>query len=287
VSHTDKTAREGVEAIRLALVEMGWYPREPSDPDYGIDLLAESAIDDALDGRMLPMQIKSGPSHVVHRTNTHVTLRCSDRHVKYWLGHSLSVVVFWYDLDQKIAYWQHVTGTTTVSTGQRWKIDIPLTQALNSSNEALLRALTHQERIGVPKVDWASVLARGPLSVLDAGKERYAAATALRAQQPASASEQFMALAGELEAHVGDDAGSLAAAAERLRGKAATISFESGDPEEACRILTVSIRHSVVLVRQPLRVYTDQLRAWLETERWWIADAWPRPASPVARHQAL
>jgi hypothetical protein len=40
---TDKTARRGVEAIRLALVEMGWYPREPSDPNYGIDLLAESA----------------------------------------------------------------------------------------------------------------------------------------------------------------------------------------------------------------------------------------------------
>src|SRR5487761_2071832 len=101
VSHTANTARLGVEATRLALTEMGWYSREPSDPDYGVDVLAEAAPGGIPNGRLLAIQVKSGPTHVVAQSGTHVTLRCKDRHVKYWLGHSLEVIIVWYDLEQK------------------------------------------------------------------------------------------------------------------------------------------------------------------------------------------
>ena len=124
---TDLTARKGVEAVRSLLVDLGCYPREPSDPDQGIDLLVETAVDGIVDGRMLAMQIKSGASQVSEQDGAHAVHRCSDRHVKQrLLQHSLPVLVVLYDPNEKLAYWQVVSDETVLSTGQGWKIRRPL-----------------------------------------------------------------------------------------------------------------------------------------------------------------
>jgi hypothetical protein len=52
---TDLMARLGVEAVRTLTVEMGCHPREPTDPDYGIDVLVETALDGVPGGRMLAL----------------------------------------------------------------------------------------------------------------------------------------------------------------------------------------------------------------------------------------
>src|SRR5277367_4799196 len=56
------TERRGVEAVRSKFADIGWYPRETTGPDHGVDLLAEVANEGVPDGRMIAIQIKSGRS---------------------------------------------------------------------------------------------------------------------------------------------------------------------------------------------------------------------------------
>jgi hypothetical protein len=271
---TDRMARLGVEVVRTLTVEMDCYPREPSDPDYGIDVLLETAVDGVPDGRMLALQVKSGPSYFERRTDTHVAYRCSDRHVRYWLGHSLPVVIVLYDPDKKVAYWQVVSRDTVVSAGEGWAVEIPFDQIFGPASETALRGLAKSRTQVVASVDWASVLGRGPLSLLRSGEERYRAAVALRGAQPQQSAAQLVELAGELEGQDGDEAGSLETAADRLRTEAAVTSAEGDDIETACQSLLAVVRGCIVAASQPISIHTDRLRIWLAPDRWWIANAW-------------
>jgi Domain of unknown function (DUF4365) len=95
---SDLTSREAVQAVELALVrELGCYPREPPAPDYGIDVYVEAALDGVPNGRMLGVQIKGGASFFAETTGDGVVFRSEERHLEYWLGHSLPVVVVLYD----------------------------------------------------------------------------------------------------------------------------------------------------------------------------------------------
>jgi hypothetical protein len=288
---TNLTARKGVEAVRSLIVDLGWYSREPSDPDYGIDVLVETALDGNPDGRMLALQVKSGASQLARRSDTHITFPCSDRHARYWLGHSLPVAIVVYDPDAKVAYWQVVSDETVVSTGDGWKIAIPLLQVFGPSSEDALRVLAKGRTQAPAVVDWAIVLDRGPLSLLSDGEERYGEAVALRGAQPEQSAARLVELARELEVQDGDEAGSLEAAADRLRTEAAVTSAEGGDVETACQSLLVVIRRCIVAARQPISIHTDRLRIWLAPDRWWIANAWKGcldwPEDPEHSIQAL
>lgn len=139
---TDLVARQGVEAVRLLLLtELGWYPREPVDPDYGVDVYVESAVDGVPDGRMLALQIKSGSSYFTERTDTHITYRGSDRHLRYWSGHSLPVVLVLYHPEERVAYWQAITPETVQDTGKNWKVDVPVSQRVHAASAEALRDL--------------------------------------------------------------------------------------------------------------------------------------------------
>jgi Domain of unknown function (DUF4365) len=271
---TDLMARLGVEVVRTLTVEMGYYPREPSDPDYGIDVLVETALDGVPNGRMLALQVKSGPSRFQRRTDTHVAYRCSDRHARYWLGHSLPVAIVLYDPDQKVAYWQVVSQDTVVSTGDGWTVEVPFDQIFGPASETALRGLAKSRTQAVASVDWARVLSRGPLSLLSRGEDRYRAAVALRGEQPQQSAAQLVELASELEDQDGDEAGSLETVADRLRTEAAATSAEGDDNETACQSLLVVVRRCVVAASQPISIHTDRLRIWLAPDRWWIANAW-------------
>lgn len=67
---SDLTERVGVERVRAAFVgELGWYPREPERPDYGIDLYIECADDGRPNGRLLAVQVKTGGSYLDETTD--------------------------------------------------------------------------------------------------------------------------------------------------------------------------------------------------------------------------
>jgi Domain of unknown function (DUF4365) len=138
----DLTSREAVQAVELAFIrELRWYPREPPAPDYGIDLYVEAAVDGVPNGRMLGVQIKGGASFFSETTDDGVVFRSEERHLDYWLGHSLPVIVALYDPGDQTILWQAVTTETAQSTGKGWKLIVPRAQRLDASSAPVLQDL--------------------------------------------------------------------------------------------------------------------------------------------------
>jgi hypothetical protein len=139
---TDLTARQGVEAVRAAITaELEWYPREPAAPDYGIDLYVECADAGVPNGRMLALQIKSGTSYLAEREGESWVFRGDQRHLRYWLAHSLPVVLVLHDPEGKATYWQALNEQTVTSTGKGWKALVPADQRLDAKSAPVLREL--------------------------------------------------------------------------------------------------------------------------------------------------
>jgi Domain of unknown function (DUF4365) len=164
----DLTSRESVEAVKLAFVrELGWYPREPPAPDYGIDLDVEAAIDGVPNGRILGVQIKGGASFFANPVDDGVVFRSDERHLEYWLGHSLPVVVVLYDPSDHTSLWQAVTLETVQTTPKGWKLVVPRAQRLDSSGAAALQEVVDGDpytlRLNALRADlgWIRMVADG------------------------------------------------------------------------------------------------------------------------------
>lgn len=164
----DLTSREAVQAVELAFVrDLGWYPREPPAPDYGIDLYVEAAVDGVPNGRMLGVQIKGGASFFAETADDGVVFRGEQRHLEYWLGHSLPVVVVLYDPGDETMLWQAVTPETVQPTGQGWKLIVPRSQRLDASGASVLQELVEDDpytlRLNALRADlgWMRLLREG------------------------------------------------------------------------------------------------------------------------------
>jgi hypothetical protein len=93
-----KTGAIGVTRTQLAVQErLGWLFREQFNDDYGIDAQVEVVAGDRVLGRLLALQIKSGPSWFKEPTVDGWWFRPERKHVSYWTSHSLPVVVVLYD----------------------------------------------------------------------------------------------------------------------------------------------------------------------------------------------
>lgn len=131
---SDLTERQGVELVRAAVVgDIGWYPREPERPDYGVDLYVECARDGRPTGRLFGMQIKSGASYFREEVGEGVVFRGDDRHLEYWVRHSLPVILVLVDPREDTIIWTHVDAGSLERTGSGWKIIVPRTQRLDQS----------------------------------------------------------------------------------------------------------------------------------------------------------
>jgi uncharacterized protein DUF4365 len=104
----------------------------------------EAAIDGP-NGRMLGVQIKGGSSFFAETTGDAVVFRSEERHLDYWLGHSLPVVVLLYDPSDQTILWQAVTPETTQSTGKGWKLIVPRAQRLDASSAPALQELVEDD----------------------------------------------------------------------------------------------------------------------------------------------
>lgn len=144
---TDQTERVGVEAVRAIVARLGWFVREPVRPDYGIDLFVETADGGRPTGRLLAVQVKSGASYF-GAGGGDINLRANQKHIDYWRGHSLPVVIVLYQPEADRAYWQSVTDDTAESTGMGCKITVPRSQVLE---EASLPALAELAESGQPQ----------------------------------------------------------------------------------------------------------------------------------------
>lgn len=167
---SDLVGQQGVDAVRyLFSNELGWYAREPTAPDYGIDIYAEAADDGVPNGRLVGVQVKSGASWFSEGTDEGIVYRGDARHLNYWLNHSLPVVVVLYDADERTAYWQAVTPKTVTRTGKGWKLMVRRAHVLDSTASAALGELAEED----PYVLWLHQLQadRSWMETLKAGGE--------------------------------------------------------------------------------------------------------------------
>jgi hypothetical protein len=124
-----------VTNVKLAVEsKLGWLFREQPIDDYGIDAHIEVVEEEEVSGHLLALQIKSGQSWFREKGPGGWWFRPDDQHVKYWLEHSLPVVIVLFDPQTNQSYWQSVTRTKLEkTTAGGWKLLIPECQVLDAS----------------------------------------------------------------------------------------------------------------------------------------------------------
>jgi|APSaa5957512622_1039677.scaffolds.fasta_scaffold12069_2 hypothetical protein len=138
-----KTDRLGVSSIEKFFSYYGWLFREQYLHDYGIDAHVEIVDDDGKPtGSLIAIQVKSGPSHFSESTESSFIFRSENRHVKYWMKHSLPVIVALYDINEDKIYWESVSEESLINTGKGWKIEIPKNKFLSEESLSELCNLT-------------------------------------------------------------------------------------------------------------------------------------------------
>jgi hypothetical protein len=125
--------RIGVNAVEaIFLNDFDWLFREQRVSDYGIDAQVEIVEHDKPTGKLLALQIKTGPSYFRKRGEDYVFYG-ERRHLDYWTRHSLPVFLILHDPDQDLTIWQKVDRKLAIETVSGWSIAIPATNLLSVS----------------------------------------------------------------------------------------------------------------------------------------------------------
>lgn len=134
-----QTSRLGVLAVQRVIVsELEWVFREQSVEDFGIDAHIEVVEDGECHGALIAAQIKSGPSYFTERSAEGYIFRGDQKHLDYWLRHSLPVIIALVNDDGEVV-WEHVTPERVSFTEKGWKITVPFGQRLEESAAHLAR----------------------------------------------------------------------------------------------------------------------------------------------------
>ncbi|MFE2998029.1 DUF4365 domain-containing protein [Nocardia sp. NPDC059246] len=144
---TDDTGQMGEWGVGLLVIrELRWKYREQKGADYGIDAQVE-VCEGRPDGRLFAVQVKAGRSWFSEQSTTPRgwMFRPRARHVKYWLSHTLPVLVVLYDVEQERAYWQHIAPENVARTsGGGYKVLIPQRNRLDHTAKDALLAVLHR-----------------------------------------------------------------------------------------------------------------------------------------------
>lgn len=137
--------RLGVTLAQFEFTTWGWGFREQALLDYGIDAHVEPMRDGVASGRLLALQIKTGQSYFSSPTSDGWLYRGrdQDRHLRYWLGHTLPVLIVLCDEQTRTLYWQHVTSERVNYTDNDWTIVIPHSNTLEPSASEALWDIAH------------------------------------------------------------------------------------------------------------------------------------------------
>ncbi len=142
-----QTERLGVSAVEYFFSDAGWLFREQTTHDYGIDAHVEIVENSAPTGKIIALQIKSGLSFFKEETLDSYIFRTDDKHVAYWVRHSMPVVLILFNPDKKQLFWQNIDQHTVESVGKTWKITVPKEQSFDDTHNVLsgFKALTQPE----------------------------------------------------------------------------------------------------------------------------------------------
>lgn len=134
-ANADGTGRLGVHGVATLIhKELGWIFREQRESDHGIDALVETVVAGQPAGRLIALQIKSGPSWFREPfQGAGWVLRGPQRNLSYWLKHQLPVLVVPFDPRTSKGYWVHVNPDAATFTPKGYRIIVPASHRLDSS----------------------------------------------------------------------------------------------------------------------------------------------------------
>lgn len=176
VKGSAKQDRKGISTVQNIVVsDLEWIFREQPTDDFGIDAQIEIVENEAATGRLIAVQIKSGPSYFKEVAADGWWFRLGYDDLEYWLEHALPVVVILCDPAAGVAYWEVVT-PDMVKTGKRGgkKILIPKTKRLGDNSHAALTKVSEGKpyelrirklRLALP---WMKLLQSGRRILLEA-----------------------------------------------------------------------------------------------------------------------
>jgi len=152
----------GVGLAQVVFKKWGWLFRDQPIEDYGIDCQAEPKGELYATGRLIGLQLKTGRQKYFRKPAQNgggwyfgpdaKKGQRPDKHLRYWLEHSLPVVVILVDDVNDKLYWQHVTLERVIFTGRSWKILVPASQPLDASAHEAFERLALQTHTADPSV---------------------------------------------------------------------------------------------------------------------------------------
>jgi uncharacterized protein DUF4365 len=129
---------------RIANEELGWLFRDQTRHDFGIDALFEVLTERReATGRLIAVQVKCGSSYFAEPSSDRegYVYRGDRRHLNYWLGHSLPVIVVLCDEDSGECLYTQITEANVRDTGKGWSTVVPRDQRLDATARESLRRL--------------------------------------------------------------------------------------------------------------------------------------------------
>lgn len=133
-SRSQHTAEAGLHLAGLAFEKIGLAFRVQRENDFGIDAHVELLDGEKATGRLIAVQVKSGPSYLSEQDADSYVFRDDAEHFDYWLNHSLPVIVCLCDIDSNTIYWDVVSSDTATSTGTGYKLAVPKRQMLSAKS---------------------------------------------------------------------------------------------------------------------------------------------------------
>ena len=144
MSNSKQIEREGIYKCGNIFEKIGFAFREQPIEDYGVDAIIEERENEYLSGKLIAVQIKSGESYFSEIKGDKVVFRGDIKHYKYWLNHSLPVIIVLYSPLEDKCIWEVVNEKTAERCKNGWKINIPLEQTLNEAKEKLKKLTNTQ-----------------------------------------------------------------------------------------------------------------------------------------------
>ncbi|MCR5891121.1 MULTISPECIES: DUF4365 domain-containing protein [Burkholderia] len=119
--------------------EFSWIFREQPKNDLGIDGHIEIVSDERNGtGRLIAVQVKTGKSYFKNEREDVYVFHGNNKHLRYWLLHSLPVIIILCDEATDTCYWVEVTRSNVIQTDSAWKIHIPKAQILDKKFKSKL-----------------------------------------------------------------------------------------------------------------------------------------------------
>ncbi|MCW2599570.1 MAG: hypothetical protein JWM02_1399 [Frankiales bacterium] len=140
-----------VETKRAVLRELKWIFRDQTETDMGIDGHLETVVGDDrfATGRLVALQIKAGDSWFREQGDDGSWLFRSDTaHLRYWLSHSLPVLIVLVDSDGD-AYWEELTLDKIVESDTGFSMRVSFENQFDDHSRAALLEIAgrHDENV--------------------------------------------------------------------------------------------------------------------------------------------